>query len=134
MEQGIDAVKKLDLFTVDCAYVENQIRVLLNVGYVSRLLNIRHPVVYRVRINETNEPFKNTREVWWPKPECIKVKGRLNDAAESVFYCSDSENTAIIEKQPRLGAVLTLVEAELIDRDKMPLVVELGLPEVTGKS
>lgn len=134
MEQRIAELKKLDLFTVECAYLENQIRELLNAGYVSRLLNIRHPIVYRVRINETNEPFKNTRELWWPKPECIKVKGRLNDVGESVFYCSDSENTAIIEKQPKLGEVLTVVEAELIDRKKMPLVVELGLPEFTGKS
>lgn len=134
IEERINVLKKLDLSTVDCAFLENQVRELLGVGYVSRLLQIRYPIIYRARINDTNGPFENTRKLWWPKPECIKERGRLNDVGESVFYFSDSENTAIIEKQPKLGDVVTVIEAELVDQNKMPLVVELGLPEFTGKS
>jgi hypothetical protein len=130
----ISALKNLDLASVDEVYLESRIRELLNIGYLSRLLNINHPSVYRVRINETPEPFENTKQLWWPPPECIKVRGRLNDVGESVFYCSDSENTAIIEKQPKVGDVLTVLEAELIDPNKKPLVTELGLYEFTAKS
>ncbi len=134
IKERTSALKNLDLASVDVVYLESQIRDLLNIGYVSRLQKVRHPRVYRVRINDTNEPFENTRELWWRKPECNKVRGRVNDVGESVFYCSDSENTAVIEKQPEMGDVLTVLEAELVDPNKMPLVVELGLHEFTGKS
>ena len=127
-------LKKLDLATVNDAYLERQIRELLDVGYVSRLLYINLPRVYRVRINENNKPFKNTRQLWWPPPGSIKEIGRLNRIGESVFYCSDSEDTAIIEKQPRERDVLTVLEAALIDPSKQALVTELGVHEFSGKS
>jgi hypothetical protein len=40
-------LKKVDLATIDDVYLERQIRELLNVGYVSRLLELNLPRVYR---------------------------------------------------------------------------------------
>lgn len=134
IETRIRDLEALDLAAVDELYLETQIRELLNFGYVSRLLYISLPKIYRVRINENNEAFENARQLWWPPSECIKEIGRLNRIGESVFYCSDSEDTAIIEKQPRGRDVLTLLEAELIDPSEQALVTELGIHEFAGKS
>jgi len=134
IETRIRALDTLDLLHADELHLERQIRELLNVGYVSRLLYINQSKLYWVRINESNEPFKNTKELWWPQPERIKDIGRLNRIGEPIFYCSDSEETAIIEKQPSERDVLTVLELAPIDPRKQALVTELGIHEFSGTS
>lgn len=134
INKRIRTLRKLNLATVDEPYLEKQVRELLNIGYVARPLIVNAPRAFRVRINENRELFTNIKELWHPPPQCIKAKGRVNDVGESVFYYSDSENTAVIEKRPERGDVLTVLEAELVDPNKQPLVMVLGIHEFTAQS
>jgi hypothetical protein len=132
VQKQLYLVRRLNLKTVNEDYLKRQLRALLKTGYVSRLLNISHPKIYRVRINEGHKLFGNAKQLWWPPPECIKEKGRLNDIGQSIFYCSDSESTAVLEKRPKQGDIITILESELIDPNKQPLVTEVGIHEYTG--
>ena len=134
INKRIRALRKLNLATVNEPYLEKQVRELLNIGYVARPLIVNASRAFRVRINENRELFTNTKELWHPPPQYIKAKGRVNDVGESVFYYSDSENTAVIEKRPELGDILTVLEAELVNSDKQPLVMVLGIHEYTAQS
>ena len=134
IEERVLALKALDLAKVGQSQIHANIRSLLSIGYVSRLLEIDGTKLYRVRINTDDKPFENTRELWWPPAQCIKARGRLNDVGESIFYSSDSEDTAVIEMRPNAGDVLTVLEVEFIDPTVRPLVTELGIHELTGKS
>jgi hypothetical protein len=134
IRRRIGALRKLNLATVKEAYLEQQVRELLNIGYVARPLLVNASKAYRVRINEDGKPFTNTKDLWYPPAKCIKAKGRANDVGESVFYYSDTENTAVIEKRPDLGDILTVLESELIDPNSHPLVMVLGIHEYTAQS
>jgi hypothetical protein len=134
INEKIRALRKLNLATVNETYLENQVRELLNIGYVARPLIVNAPKAYRVRINENKKLFENAQDLWYPPPKCIKAKGRVNDIGESIFYYSDSEDTAIIEKRPNPGEYLTVLEAELIDPNNHPLIMVLGIHEFTARS
>jgi len=132
--EKIHILRKLDLVTVKEANLENHVRQLLNIGYLTRPLPVNAQRVFRVRANEDKELFKNTRELWYPPPECIKERGRVNNIGESVFYYSDSLDTAVFEKRPKVKDIITVLEAELIDPEKLPRVMVLGVHEYTAKS
>src|ERR1700742_377715 len=132
VNKQLQLVRRLNLKTVNEEYLRREIRTLLETGYVSRLLYVNHSRVYRVRINEGRTLFENARQLWWPPPEAIKEKGRLNDIGQSIYYCSDSESTAVLEKRPAEGAIITILESELIAPSKQPLVTEVGIHEYTG--
>lgn len=134
INRRIRALRNLNLVTVDERYLEGQVRELLNIGYVARPLIVNASIAFRVRINDGERLFTNTKELWHPPPQYITAKGRVNDVGESVFYYSDSENTAVIEKRPELGDILTVLEAELIDPNKQPRVMVLGIHEYTAQS
>src|SRR5436305_1006044 len=88
IRRRIGALRKLDLATVKEAYLEQQVRELLNIGYVARPLFVNASKAHRVRINEGGTLFTNTTDLWCPPAKCIKAKGRVNDVGESVFYYS----------------------------------------------
>ncbi len=133
IKNEIRFLENLDLRTADEKHVEQLISKLLGHGYIQRILKVRGPQAFRVRINETKELFENVKDLWWPPPICVK-RGRCNDEGQPVFYYSDSEETAIIEKQPNKGDILTVLTSNLIDPTRMPSVVSIGVHEFTGKS
>jgi hypothetical protein len=133
IEQEIRNLRALDLGKIDQAHLTKLLRALLVHGYISRPLYIRKPEGYRVRINETHELFENTKDLWWPPAKCVK-QGRCNEPGQPVFYYSDSEDTAVIEKQPNEGDIITVLKIELIDPADLPLVMTLGIHEFTAKT
>jgi len=72
-------------------------------------------------------------DLWWPNPEFVG-RGRCNEANSPVFYCANSDMTAIIEVRPSIGDLLTVVEVSLIDAKQLPLVMTVGVHEFTAKS
>lgn len=126
-------LERLNLKTANEKYVEKLTTRLLGYGRIQRILNVRSPKTFRVRINEKEKLFENVKDLWWPPPERVR-RGRCNDEGKPVFYYSDSEETAIIEKQPNKGDVLTVLTSELIKPTKMPNAVSVGVHEFTGKS
>lgn len=133
IEKEIHVLKALNLEAVNEKYLEQLVSGLLGHGYVDRMPYIQNPKAIRVRINKNGNLFENIKELWWPPAENVQ-RGRCNDPGQPVFYFSDSEETAIIEKQPKKGDTLTVLISELIDPAKMPLVMIVGIHEFTGKS
>lgn len=133
IEKEIHLLKTLDLETVNEKYLEKLVGGLLGHGYIDRMPYIQNPKAIRVRINKNGNLFDNAKELWWPPAENVQ-RGRCNDPGQPVFYFSDSEETATIEKQPKEGDTLTVLTSELIDPAKMPLVMIVGIHEFTGKS
>ncbi len=134
IQERIRILQKIDLRTIDDDALERQVRKLLGAGYISRLLQINKAKLYRVRINDGTKLFENTKRLWWPPPECVKSRSRINNVGESVFYGGDSESTCIIETRPEAGDTLTLLEVDLKDPTKLPLITEVGIHQYTGKS
>ena len=129
----ISALERLNLEAANEKYVEKLISKVLGYGHIQRILNVRSPQAFRVRINENGNLFENVKDLWWPPAECVR-RGRCNDDGQPVFYYSDSEETATIEKQPNKGDVLTVLTSELINPTTMPNVVSVGVHEYSGKS
>lgn len=129
----IRVLERLNLQTANEKYVEKLVSRLLGYGRIQRILNVRNPQAFRVRINRKENLFENVKDLWWPPPECVR-RGRCNEEGKPVFYYSDSEETAIIEKQPNKGDLLTVLTSELIRPTEMPNAVSLGVHEYTGKS
>ena len=77
--------------------------------------------------------FKNTRQLWWPPPERITERGRLNKLGQSIFYCSDREDTAVLEKRPTQGEILTILKCDLVDPNVQPFITEVGIHEYPGR-
>jgi len=132
IQKEIRSLGQIDLRTANEKHIEQLISRLLGHGHIQRILNVRSPHAFRVRINEKENLFEKVRDLWWPPADCVK-RGRCNDEGQPVFYYSDSEETAIIEKQPDEDDVLTVVKCELIDPTK-PNIVSIGVHEFTGRS
>jgi hypothetical protein len=133
ISEGVREIRRLKLDRVNEDYLIEKIRALLNIGYVSRCLNINKPKVYRVRPNKNGKLFENARQLWWPPPEHITERGRLNKVGQSIFYCSDREDTAVLEKRPEQGEILTILECDLIDPNVQPFIAEVGIHEHPGR-
>ena len=52
--------------------------------------------------------FTNEKEFWNPPKSYIKKRGRCNDVAETMFYCSNHFDTAILEVRPVKDEFITV--------------------------
>ena len=130
----IHALTCLDLHRIPVDKLERQMRELLGAGYVSRPLLINAPDVYRARKNNET-PFTNVKaELWWPEPKYVTKRGRCNEAGHPVFYCANSEDTAVIEMQPEVGDVLTVLKCSLVSANSQPMVMTVGIHDFIAKS
>jgi hypothetical protein len=101
---------------------------------VARYERINAPYVYRVRPNEGSAPYDSVGQLWYPKPEHVRKLGRANYKDKPVFYCSDSFNTAIIEQKINApGESYTLLKCERVNKKDYPVVLEIGVNDITGK-
>lgn len=147
----VDAVKSLigeleslDLKTVEDSFVQEKILKLLGSYGTSQLGVDPSRRLYRVRKNlserlhsssglEWHPPlFSELKQLWYPLPEHIRVRGRVNGAGQSVFYCANSIDTAVLEMRPKDGEYLTILESGFIDQSVELNVFETGIHEGPG--
>ncbi|MCM3904810.1 MAG: RES domain-containing protein [Pyrinomonadaceae bacterium] len=104
-------------------------------NYVARYERINARFVYRVRLNHENQLFGRVQDLWYPPvPENINRLGRANYIGTPVFYCSDSENTAIIEQKiNKPGHCYSVLKCERLDMQMFPVVFEIGVNDITAK-
>ena len=122
----IGVLERLTLETANERYVEKLLSKLLGYGRIQRILNVGSPQAFRVRINPKEDLFENVKELWWPPPQYVR-RGRCNDDGQPVFYYSDSEETAIIEKKPNKGELLTVLTSELINPTMINIAASVEL-------
>lgn len=114
VQKAITALKNVNLIQISDRQIERQLRRLLGIGYVTRPMYLNKPTVYRVRANRDVECFNTVQELWYPKPEFVWRRGRCNEVNAPVFYCADSDRTAIIEIRPDVGELLTILESHFV--------------------
>jgi hypothetical protein len=134
IQKRIAVLKRAKLDQISDRDIERQVRSLLGLGYVTRPLYLNKPTTYRVRANRDAGCFNNVQDLWYPRPEFVRHRGRCNEAKSPVFYCGDSDMTAIIELHPEVGDLLTVLEVGLKDPKSQPLVMTVGIHEFTAKS
>jgi len=144
IKEQIRELESLNLQTVDDDRIYKSVLQLLAV-YGGRQIGI-NPVnrFYRVRKNLTDRLrnnfglewypplFTQLRLIWYPQPEACKTRGRVNQAGESVFYCADSIDTAVLEMKPKLGEYLTILECVFVDGSVQSNIFEAGIHEGPG--
>lgn len=72
--------------------------------------------IHRVRINQTEKDFISLKELWCPPIELIKKAGRCNDKGDQILYMSGGSDTALRELNPPIGAIVTCLECEVIEK------------------
>jgi len=102
---------------------------------LARYEQIDAPYVYRVRPNDGREQYETIEQLWYPRdPTLVKRFGRANYPNRPVFYCSDSPNTALIEQKiNEPGDSYTILTCERMNRAEHPVVLEIGVNDVTGR-
>lgn len=71
--------------------------------------------LYRARINKPNQDFRNVSDLWYRTEKVDEITmGRFNKNGEGLFYASIGQvglSTAVFELQPKIGDIVTVMEA-----------------------
>ncbi len=102
--------------------------ILLGVDYGSIFCkNQEFEGLYRARQhnqidgNSDTYLFTNEKEFWNPASEYIKRLGRCNDIGESLFYCSNEFETAVLEVRPNKGKFISVASfAPILQEGELP--------------
>ena len=145
IKEQIRELENLDLEAADEDKLYNSALHLL-AAYIGRQISLNSTNrFYRVRKNsderlrndrglEWYPPlFSELRLMWYPPPVACKTRGRVNRAGESVFYCADSIDTAVLEMKPHFGEYLTILECAFINDKVQPNIFEAGIHEGPGR-
>lgn len=109
----IEELNKTDFETVKFGQVQEVIDLLME-GFSARLMGLRPPCLFRARKSDKDTVFKEINELWYPPKEYVGI-GRLNRPNESVFYCSDDQNVALLEVRPNVGEKITMLQCIIKD-------------------
>lgn len=126
----IKKLRNLDLNNVGINDIKQMINKLMT-GYAccsSIHKQIQVFLVLRSRINNNNCLYKNVKELIYPPAELINKPGRLNEEHESVFYGALDRATSIVEIQPIVRDIITVIEFSNLVPYKFQYM-ELGLIE-----
>jgi hypothetical protein len=96
--------------------------------------------VFRVRLDFQKRDYRivpmPTAEMGAPPPERVTEPGRANRSGVSYFYGAEDENTAVAEKRPHRGMIITLAVGETV-RDlrliDLPAGMRLSSPFECGE-
>lgn len=128
LDLKISDLLSLDLEQVDIDTLKRKISSLVD-GFSVVLMPWFLEKVYRARISDNGVPWKTKKDLWYP--ETVKVRGRCNDKNESIFYCSSNFETALIEKSPNIGDIVTVMECRKRDYSSRLLLQTLGITAET---
>ena len=140
VQQRILALEQMNLEIVDDSTVYSTVRELMAL-FGARPIGINTSNhVYRIRRNlderlhstlnfDWYPPlFSTVSQLWYPPSEGVNSRGRVNLVHESVFYCAESLNTAVLEMRPKPGQYLTLLECSFVE-GATPNVFDAGVYE-----
>lgn len=65
--------------------------------------------------------FTNEKEYWNPPEKSIESYGRCNDIGESMFYCSNELEVAVVETRPSAGDFVTVSTFENIQYEGLEI-------------
>lgn len=140
----IAELEALDLRSVEDDGVYQQVRWLMarygarqtGLNPLNRFYRIRKNLDERIRSNQSLEwyppLFSEVRSLWYPPAKHSMTRGRVNRPGESVFYCADSIDTAMLEMRAKVGEYLTILECAFVNDEVKPNIFEAGIHEGPG--
>ncbi|NOQ25587.1 MAG: RES domain-containing protein [Bacteroidales bacterium] len=126
IKKVVAELNKTDFQSVDFKQVQEVIDLLME-GFSVRLMGLRPPSLFRARKGDRNISFESLNELWYPPKEFVGI-GRLNKAKESVFYCSDDQNVALLEVRPIPGDKVTILQC-IIKEDYHLRLLPIGIQQ-----
>lgn len=83
--------------------------------------------IYRCRVYIKGALFSHVDELKYPPSHGVKMKGRLNDVGQSVFYGSNSELGTLIEARPDLERLFVISKIVRKRPSEQPFFIGLGM-------
>jgi len=135
----IAELETLDLRSVEDDGVYQRVRRLMalygarqtGLNPSNRFYRIRKNLDERIRSNQGLEwyppLFSEVRSLWYPPAKRSMTRGRVNRPGESVFYCADSIDTAVLEMRAKVGEYLTILECAFVNDEVQPNIFEAGI-------
>lgn len=117
LKELIRQARAMDLANISSEAIDARIGKIMD-GYQTNRLTVMMNGVFRARCNEGTELYTNTSQLWYPKPEFVKERGRFNETSKPVFYVSNTARGAMFEVRPTTGQLITLLET----KTKQPFV------------
>jgi hypothetical protein len=103
-------------------------------GYLFNPVAYVGQALFRVRVNNEGAAYEEVSALWYPPAQFVQTRGRFNGVGETLFYCCDSINAAVIEVMPPEPATVTVLVAGLVDRSVLPKCVHIGLQHLRPHS
>ena len=125
----IEYIRSTNRFLIDGDVARLRIDEVMQ-GYTWMTQVFKAPRAYRGRLNIGGSMFYNVKEVWYPPKSAVSKMGRLNDRFVSLFYCADSEATAIFECRPEIGQRVTVIECVAVNPEATMHVHEVAIKEI----
>lgn len=83
--------------------------------------------IYRCRVYIKGTLFSHVDELTYPPSHVVKMKGRLNNVGQSIFYGCNSELGTLIEARPDLEQLFVISKIARKCPDKQPVFIGLGM-------
>jgi hypothetical protein len=111
----IEELEAVDLKHVEDGAIYQSVRRLMSnygarqtgLNPSNRVYRIRKNLSERIRNNQGLEwyppLFSEVRALWYPPAKSSRTRGRVNRPGESLFYCADSIDTAVLEMRAKVG-------------------------------
>jgi hypothetical protein len=132
VNQNIKKIRSLSLKKESFDTIFENVFDLMKSGYKCVQFPGIHNYVYRARKIEKEKNkdkfFKNVQELWCRKSENISDFGRAHWPEQSVFYCSGSLKTAILEISPNDHDLVTVMRCRRKNAIKIGSVA-FGFPD-----
>ena len=114
-----NSISKFDISCIENATIEELQEKIgkLILTYSSKCYNINPGgVILRGRINNLNDLFTTTEQLWYPPSDKIDKIGRCNNIGQSLFYCSIDPKTILRELRPEKNNWITILECSTPNR------------------
>lgn len=99
-------------------------------GHTRTLYRLNPEGIFRARKNENQAEFNLVSEVSYPDwnkiPKAAHSKGRCHDLGENGCYCATERDTVIVEVNPKLHDVITLIDFE-VNPPLNALILPIGI-------
>lgn len=109
VRRRINHLRSLSKTPLDPLFIRDRVSRLID-AYPWRVVSPIISGIFRARINEGQEFFSNSAELWHPPARFVN-KGRFNLPNDPIFYACSQFNGAVFETRPEEGNEVTVLLA-----------------------
>jgi hypothetical protein len=117
VKERVRRARNMDVRSLSVDQVTQRIGLIMD-GYHTVVISVQLNGLYRARKNIEGKPFETVSELWYPPAAAVRSRGRFNEVGVPVFYACNRVPGAVIEIQPQIGDLITV----LVVKTKEPFV------------